>query len=78
MQLKSLADMLDMVQRDNAKLADACRVRLILAEDENLTPDHNAAAKRMKSYLQSFYYLSCITYPDYKGEMLDYEQGEAA
>ena len=35
MQIKLLADMLNMVQGDNATLADACRAWLNLAKDKN-------------------------------------------
>ena len=62
MQLKPLADVLVMVQGDNATLAVACRVWFILAKIENFTPHYNAVTKRMKPYLQAFQYLAYMTH----------------
>ena len=77
-QLKPSANILDMVQGDNATLADACRAWLSLTEDTNLAPYHDAVIKRMSSYLQPFHYLAYMTHPMYKGELLNDEQREAA
>ena len=74
LQLKPIADAIDVCQSDNTSIADACNVWLELSEHKDLQPHKTVIDRRLKQTLTAEHFVAYKLHPTYKGEKLTDDQ----
>lgn len=76
LQLKPVADALNIIQSNSSTLADSCHLWCSLMQNPILQSHYTKIKKRFNQALVPYHFVAYLLHPTYRGELMTYEQKE--